>query len=269
MKIQILSDIHLEYYDYYPGLHYFLKPSAKILILAGDICYYKHEFFLKFFKEASFFFKYVLFVPGNHEYYTSTFIDTDFESFERADYEMKDILCNLQNVIFLQENTFTIGNINFIGATLWNDSKMTYNQLKKLNYTQNDNFVLYRNKVMPDPTKTDVINKRHYNWLSTQLNLHKNYYNIVITHFLPSKNCIDKHFQQYDDNHFFYTNCEKLFPKVNTWIYGHTHIGSKKYLKNTLLISNPHGLPIEKNKYPGYRFSKECIMVVPITSPKL
>tara|TARA_B100000674_G_scaffold375201_1_gene317675 strand:- start:308 stop:748 length:441 start_codon:yes stop_codon:yes gene_type:complete len=146
---------------------------------------------------------------------------------------------------------------------------MTYNQFKQLRYTQNENFVLYKNKIMPDPMQTDKINKKHFNWISTHLNLYKNYYNIVITHFLPSKNCIDKHFQDYDDNNFFYTNCEKMFPKVNTWIYGHTHIGSKKYFKNTFLVSNPVGLPSEKNKYSGYTFNKECIIVAPIIYPKL
>ena len=44
--MQVLSDIHLEYYDNYPGLTYFIEPKTNILILAGDICYYKHKHFI-------------------------------------------------------------------------------------------------------------------------------------------------------------------------------------------------------------------------------
>ena len=33
MKIQLLSDIHLEYYDKYPGLNYFIEPTSPILVL--------------------------------------------------------------------------------------------------------------------------------------------------------------------------------------------------------------------------------------------
>ena len=51
MKIQILSDIHLEYYKKYPGLTTFIEPIAPILVLCGDICYYKHKHFIPFFRE--------------------------------------------------------------------------------------------------------------------------------------------------------------------------------------------------------------------------
>src|SRR6056300_33304 len=125
MKVQLISDIHLEYYSEYPGLHYFVKPISDVLVLAGDICYYKHKFFLNFFQEASFYFKYVVYVPGNHEYYTNTFVDMNFKNFSWVDNEIEYMLNHLPNVKILQKGTFVINNIKFIGTTLWYDTPGT------------------------------------------------------------------------------------------------------------------------------------------------
>ena len=94
MKVQILSDIHLEYYKTYPGLTHFIEPEAPVLVLCGDICYYKHHHFIPFFREASVGFEYVIFVPGNHEYYMKSYVDLNFNTFELADIEMRDNLSN-------------------------------------------------------------------------------------------------------------------------------------------------------------------------------
>ena len=51
MKVQLISDIHLEYYSEYPGLHYFVKPIADILVLL-EIFVIININFLNFFQEA-------------------------------------------------------------------------------------------------------------------------------------------------------------------------------------------------------------------------
>ena len=130
MKIQLLSDIHLEYYDKYPGLNYFIEPKSPILVLGGDICYYKHKHFIPFFREASMSFEYIVFVPGNHEYYMKSYVDMNFDTFESVDIEMKKKLTIFKNVYFLQKDTVIINNIKFIGATLWYET-FDKNQLNK------------------------------------------------------------------------------------------------------------------------------------------
>jgi len=263
MKIQIASDLHLEYYDVYPGINFFLEPCAPILVLAGDICYYKHPHFLTFFREASFYFKHVIFVPGNHEYYTSTIIDLSFDGFSRVDDEIDDILCNLQNVHILQKSTFTIGNIKFIGTTLWCDIPDTDTRLQDYAVTQNENFVLYNNHLMPHPKLVYNTNRDQYNWLKNELNYCKDYYTIVVTHYLPSKKCISEEFKNASDNYLFYSRCDRLFQYTNTWVYGHTHIGKKMYDKHTIVLANPKGLPSEQNKYDKYKYDMKYTIDVP------
>ena len=263
MKIQVVSDIHLEYYTYYPGIHYFVKPIAHVLVLAGDICYYKHKHFLTFFQEASFYFKYVVFVPGNHEYYTSTMIDTDFKDFNFIDDVIKDKLKHLTNVKVLQKGTFVLNNIKFIGTTLWYNTPPTDQRFNNIVPTQNDNFILYNNHLMPHPKPIHNINRNQYNWLVNELNHSKNHCSIVITHYLPSKKCIASVFKKSFDNYLFYTECDEFIEKANIWIYGHTHIGQHLYINNTIVMANPMGLPKEQNKYKDYKYNKEYVIDVP------
>jgi predicted phosphodiesterase len=266
IKIQLLSDIHLEYFNDYPGLLYFVKPIAPILVLAGDICYYKHKHFLTFFQEASFYFKYVVFVPGNHEYYTNTEIDIHFKDFDIVNNNIRNKLKHLTNVKMLQKQSFTLNNVKFLGTTLWYDTPASDKRFDGIVYTQNENFILYNNHLMPDPSKICRINRSQYNWLSNELNDCKDVYTVVITHYLPSEKCISPLFKNSPDNYLFYTTCNQLFKKVNTWIYGHTHIGQQQYIDTCLVLGNPRGLQKEQNIYHDYKYNKECIIEIPFNS---
>ena len=54
MNLQIASDLHLEFYDFNKYIHNtakfeeFLRPSAPILVLAGDIGYPKESIYKDF-----------------------------------------------------------------------------------------------------------------------------------------------------------------------------------------------------------------------------
>src|SRR6056300_571740 len=71
VRIQIASDLHIEYDNdgIVDPLNY-ITPSADVLVLAGDIgSFYKYEQLHNFLSRISEYFKYVIYVPGNHEYY--------------------------------------------------------------------------------------------------------------------------------------------------------------------------------------------------------
>ena len=72
MKIQYMSDLHLEFCDNSRWLkHNELPVTGDILVLAGDIFYLKNRIapLNNFWKWASANYRQVLIVPGNHEYY--------------------------------------------------------------------------------------------------------------------------------------------------------------------------------------------------------
>lgn len=72
MKIQYMSDLHLEFSDNSRWLkHNELPVTGEILVLAGDIFYLKDKVapLTNFWKWVSANYRQVLIVPGNHEYY--------------------------------------------------------------------------------------------------------------------------------------------------------------------------------------------------------
>jgi len=121
MKIALASDLHLEFADI------ILKntDNADVLLLAGDICVAKdlmedgsafanksqriHDFF----KRCCFQFTHVIYVVGNHEHY--------HYDFKYTVTQLKKMLSYLPNLVILDTEAFTLGDVTFIGGTLWTD----------------------------------------------------------------------------------------------------------------------------------------------------
>jgi len=125
MKLLLGSDLHLEFADLE------LKPEwiGDVLILAGDICVandlakfypgdmsgveYRGERFYNFFLRCSKAYKDVIYVAGNHEHYNGDYADTLKN--------LKACLSHMTNIHVLDKETITIGDVTFIGGTLWTD----------------------------------------------------------------------------------------------------------------------------------------------------
>ena len=76
---------------------------------------------------------------------------------------------------------------------------------------------------------------------------------VVVTHFLPSPECIIPFYQGNSLNPYF---CNDLDGVINEhspelWIYGHTHSKLDKIHSNgkTRLLCNPRGYPKENKDY--------------------
>ena len=107
MRIQVLSDLHLEYGGEIPPL----APGAEVVVLAGDLAPAIHRAIrlaAEIWQDAA----HILFVPGNHEFHGS-----DIEEARRL--LARD--CADCGVTLLDTAAVTIGDVRFIGATLWTD----------------------------------------------------------------------------------------------------------------------------------------------------
>ena len=118
MKLALMSDVHLEF----GPLGFDDQPDADVLILSGDICVAKDmdfpegekaQGFMNFFKQASDKYKDVIYVMGNHEHYHGDFKYS-------ADYLYK-ALEEFPNIHLLDIGMKKIGDVTFIGGTLWTD----------------------------------------------------------------------------------------------------------------------------------------------------
>lgn len=239
MKFQIISDIHLEYYDTLPELNYFFTVSAPNLILAGDICYYNHPNFVIFFKKVSKLFNKVFFIPGNHDYFAYNNIPDI--SFDEIDSIMKHLLSCFKNVYFIQENIIELENTIILGTTLWCKTKRTDNDID-VKLLTNDYYIQTKNKYCPSYKYTNELNTRQYIWLKNKIKhlyTHKNI--LVITHYLPSKKCIHQKYKNDPYNDMYFTDCEDLMKYADIWIAGHTHDPFIGNINNCQVFVNPIG----------------------------
>ncbi len=124
MKIQLLSDLHLEAH---PDFRPCPAPGAEVLVLAGDIGSYQSGSLLTERGDADFglarFSPWngwpvpVIFVPGNHEY--------DALDFDEAHARLQET-CERLGLIWLEREQVTLTGadgvpVRFIGTTLWSD----------------------------------------------------------------------------------------------------------------------------------------------------
>lgn len=226
--IQIASDLHLEYnkIDAYNDI---IKPSAPILVLAGDIGnLYEYEKLKHFLQWCCDNFVAVVFIPGNHEFYTP------YKTVSVYKYELEFILHKINSLIpnlyILSRGCIEINNIYFIGCTLWTN---------------------FREKYLPKYiVKIKDYNKYKYNkehfkdikYIQRALKLKKKC--IIITHHPPIN-----HVQNPKKKNFkslYYNNFENLIkqnPHILTWICGHTHKNFDIVINKTRIVTNQFGKP--------------------------
>lgn len=117
VSLQVLSNLHLELNDVM-NFKNIITPCADVLALLGDIGSPMQTNLLYFLHWCSEHFKYVLYVPGNSEYYSHTG-DNDMTTMNDC---LSKICSRFENVFFLNNDTFTIEHkYMFIGSTLWAD----------------------------------------------------------------------------------------------------------------------------------------------------
>lgn len=244
MKIQIISDLHLE----------FLSPSqiekiingiqtiGQILVLTGDIGNGKSKHYQTFLEKMSKKFSKVFVVAGNHEYYGNDIDDTN--------HYIKSICNDIENVSFLCSSWEDYDGFRWIGTTLWsNISNMT-------KCFTND---VFRIKNFPIQ-KYNQLHNEAVDFLSGVLNNTNEKPCIVITHYLPSMDLIHEKYRNDKENiynQWFASSLDDLIEKhtgkLPLWIYGHTHDFSHVKLFYTEMVCNPYGYQGE-NKNPDLNY---------------
>lgn len=215
---QYASDLHLDQLTEY-RVEDFIMPKGDILILAGDICHIetisKHS---KFFEYISLYFHYVLYIPGNHEFYNNSNLKVD----EMETY-IKKFLLKYKNIFYLNNTSVIIENILFTGSCLWCNPKCEPPNWFSISLTKNEIHELYVKSI---------------NYLNSIADSNKNKLkHVIITHY-PSLQQIIKRskYKKYED---YYQN-KDIFLNYSpaVWIFGHIHKNFSIYKNNTLYLSN-------------------------------
>lgn len=234
MKIQIYSDLHLEFSEFVPS-----PINADLVILAGDIGVQAKG--VKWANEA---FKCpVIYVSGNHEYYKG--------HIDRTLTKMRNLAA--PNVHILENEVFVWGQTRFLGTTAWTDFSSTGDVMAGSNMAwqwMNDFQVIradasYR-RLRPD----DLVsrNQKARAWLTEELAQPFDGKTVVITHHAPTPSVAgDKnngHLTAAYTNHW-----PDLIEQADLWVFGHTHRAIDVELAGCRVVSNPRGYPGERTGF--------------------
>lgn len=241
MRIQYVSDLHLEFYDRLPAN--LLKPEADILCIAGDVGFPYSAIYEEFLIRLNEQFKKIFLITGNHEYYNSR--GNRHHTMEEIDNRIRQIITTLKltNITYLDNEYEDYEGYRFVGSTLWSKCEKPV-----VDYCVNDFRVIKEMTV-------DLYNELHNvsrEFLKSSIITESPLPVIVITHHLPSFQLIADEYKDCKGlNKYFASNSDDLFvPTIKVWIYGHTHIGSDRVSKIGIRFAcNPIGYPGENKGY--------------------
>lgn len=223
MKVQYMSDLHLEFGD-------MIIPDAvgDVLVLAGDIGVGTDA--VDWINKAAKEFKDVIYILGNHEFYHN-----DMPALITYMRKTPDLFAT--NVHFMDNDTLTIDGIKFVATTLWADMQSA------AFYSMNDsNYIKYAGSSMS-------LEKVHGMFVeNVEFLLKHNDADVVITHHCPHINSINT--DRYPDdrmNSGYYTDILENFHKssIKHWICGHTHSATEYEAYGITVHNNCRG-------YVGY-----------------
>ena len=235
MRIQVLSDIHLEF-----GLRSFTVYDSDLLVCAGDIHTGINGF--KWISEQARDFP-IIYVIGNHEYYRQTYPKLLTKLRECA---------KGTNVHLLENNSISLNGICFHGSTLWTDFDLLGDpqaagfecQQKMNDYRLIRRLPTYSRLRWQDSLE---LHKRSLRWLENSLNNSQASKNVVISHHAPSMKSVPKEYQDVLVSAAYASNLDDFILRLepDLWIHGHIHHSCDYYIGKSRIICNPAGYPGE------------------------
>jgi hypothetical protein len=199
--------------------------EAEVLVLAGDIAVGAKEVSMALYKFSDAY-PQVVYLPGNHEFYGQ-------------DMQCLDNMVLPANVHVLNPGVIKLGDITFIGASLWTNFR-------------NDSFAMHAaNRMISDfsrirnfsPLKAKALFEQHWEFIKFHYG-HSSGKKVIVSHFLPAVECISERFRDEGLLNYYFAN--DLGSEIQdmsdvVWMYGHTHDSGDFMLGDTRMLCNPMG----------------------------
>lgn len=272
MKIALASDVHLEF----GPLELKNTEAADILVLAGDICVAQHfkaqdkfiKRYMEFFAQCSAEFPQVIYVLGNHEHYNGDFAYTKII--------LADAVKEFENIHVLNNETFVLDDITFIGTTLWTnmneeDSLTLYHMKSMMNdfrcvknsdrptyrtvplyddgeYNVDRKVIGHKQKAEPSrfsPEDAVVEHRKALDYINAVISGKDDSKFVVVGHHCPSHRSVHERWKKDTImNGGFASQLDDYIayrPQIRLWIHGHTHDEFDYMIDGTRVVCNPRG----------------------------
>ena len=214
--------------------------SSDVVVLAGDIQTGRNglKWALQTFPDRP-----VIYVLGNHEFYG--------QKLQKLIAELKE-MANGTNIHVLENESCTIGEVTFLGATLWTDFALNGNPVVSEVVAQTGMNDYRRIRTLPrysrlKPCDTRRLHMESRCWLESQVAGLKGRRLVIVTHHAPSRESIPAHFEEDAFNPAFASDLSHFVIEsgARLWIHGHIHCGCDYTLGKTRVLANPRGYPTE------------------------
>lgn len=233
MDFQFCSDLHLEFGENREWLRQHpLKPSADVLLLAGDIvCFSKIEQADWFLDWASANFQQTYWVPGNHEYY-----HTSINSSNTLNYVVR------HNIHVVDNISVDFGEVAVHFTTLW--THIADNFADQIERQLSDFHVIKVGNERLSPSYVNYLHTNCKRYLQDALIQYQSKKQLVVSHHVPTYQNYPEQFQRSILNSGFVVEMDGLIEELQpaAWIYGHSHVNVPPFKINaTELLTNQLG----------------------------
>jgi predicted phosphodiesterase len=239
MRLQIVSDLHLERActtSRYGPLRYV---SSDALILAGDI-----DRIDRVCQRFSDWPCPVLYVRGNHDSFF-----TPYEAgIRRVVSQSQD-----QRFQFLERDVAMFDGVRVLGCCLWTDFALhgrPEDALLLAAYCGPDyRFLRRTDGVLMRPEDTQREHRLAVQWLEGKLRASHVGKTVVVTHHAPHARSLDPRFGNSRFDAAFASDLSSLMKRVDVWIHGHVHCSCDYKVKQCRVVCNPAGQPAKPNPH--------------------
>jgi Calcineurin-like phosphoesterase len=249
VKIQLLSDLHLETHPHFVPRP---APGADVLVLAGDIGSYQpgtmlvdDDFGLARFSPLQGWPTPVLFIPGNHEY--------DALDWDATHTRLRET-CERLGITWLERETLVLGGVRFVGTTLWSDFEVlidpadpTSVAMKKrdkayraANFYLHKAATLRRGELLLAEQVRELALECQA-WLRQALAQPFAGPTVAVTHFAPSLLSGDPRYGRNPGTAGFCNALDDLLPLARLWLHGHLHCRHDYVAQGCRVVCQPLG----------------------------
>ncbi|MBC8737036.1 serine/threonine protein phosphatase [Paraburkholderia sp. UCT31] len=236
MRIQLLSDLHLEHADYDPTL-----ADVDVVVLAGDI----HTKGRAIDWARRHFSGPVVYVLGNHDNWGGNLTYTS---------DKLKKLAEGSNVHVLEQDELVLDGVRFLGATLWTDfsaakhppSAMIAAREKMNDYRKIREGAAYR-RLHPSNVRLKSLETQMF--FRRKLEQPFDGKTVIVTHHAPSVLSAGEYEEAETSLGASYFNClEPMVEQVDLWVHGHIHESADYSVGRGRVVCNPRGYPGEFNE---------------------
>jgi len=227
VKLLVLSDLHNEFLNGTRVMTH--APQVDVVVLAGDIdvdtrglAWARRTFDCR-----------IIYVPGNHEFYGRDF-DATRERLRAA--------AELHGVDLLDPGVVEIGDVRFIGGTLWTDFALFENPEREMSIAQKglNDFRVIKGF---SPARSLTRHVEEHTFIKQQLAATRGKRRVVVTHHLPSWRSVAERYRGDKLSAAFASNLDEIIEREqpDLWVHGHTHDSFDYRIGETRVVCNPFG----------------------------